>query len=65
MATWALWRQADLATVLRDRVAALAFPEETATWCPCGAFRPQRLSMLRLGVAQFFKSANLQRGQEN
>eukprot|EP00969_Alexandrium_andersonii_P232466 10264030-Alexandrium_andersonii.AAC.1 len=55
MATWTLWRQADLAAVLRDRVVALAFPEEAASWCPCGAFRPQRLSMLRLDASHVLR----------
>eukprot|EP00969_Alexandrium_andersonii_P171240 7569577-Alexandrium_andersonii.AAC.1 len=60
-----LWRQADLSTVLQQRVAALAFPPEVAQWCPCGAFRPQPLTLLRVDAAQFFKSANLDRGRAN
>eukprot|EP00969_Alexandrium_andersonii_P047318 2076037-Alexandrium_andersonii.AAC.1 len=32
-------------------------------WCPCGAFRPQPLMLLRLDAAQFFKSTNPDRGR--
>ena len=61
---WTLWNQAELAPELVRRIAGLEAPAEHADTCPCGARKPQPLSLIKLDASTYFKGADLERGTE-
>ena len=62
-ASWTLWYQNHLKSVLRNRVSHLAVVPCYAHCCPCGSAKEQ-ITMIKVDASQFFKNACINRGIE-